>query len=36
VPQYITIVDEELPRTASGKLLKGRLREQVQWGDPLR
>lgn len=36
VPQYITIVADELPRTASGKLLKGRLRERVQWGDPLR
>lgn len=36
VPQYITVVAEELPRTASGKLLKGQLRAQVQWGDPLR
>lgn len=36
VPQYITVVAEELPRTASGKLLKGQLRQQVQWGDPLR
>jgi len=36
VPQYISVVTEELPRTASGKLLKGQLREQVQWGDPLR
>jgi acyl-CoA synthetase (AMP-forming)/AMP-acid ligase II len=36
VPQYITVVAEELPRTASGKLLKGQLREQVQWGPPLR
>lgn len=36
VPQYITVVAEQLPRTASGKLLKGKLREQVQWGDPLR
>ncbi|MEZ0384677.1 class I adenylate-forming enzyme family protein [Mycobacterium sp. pW045] len=36
VPQYITVVAEQLPRTASGKLLKGTLREQVQWGDPLR
>ena len=25
-----------LPRNAGGKLLKGKLREQVQWGDPLR
>ncbi|ORW12983.1 acyl-CoA dehydrogenase [Mycolicibacter longobardus] len=36
VPQYITVVTEELPRTASGKLLKTRLREQVRWGPPLR
>ena len=25
-----------LPRNAGGKLLKGKLREQVRWGDPLR
>ncbi len=36
VPQYVTVVDDALPRNAGGKLLKGRLREQVQWGDPLR
>lgn len=36
VPQYITVVTQELPRTASGKLLKAQLREQVQWGSPLR
>lgn len=36
VPQYVTVVDEALPRNAGGKLLKGRLRDQVQWGDPLR
>ncbi len=36
VPQYVTVVDSALPRNAGGKLLKGRLREQVQWGDPLR
>ncbi|HEX7322145.1 MAG TPA: class I adenylate-forming enzyme family protein [Mycobacterium sp.] len=36
VPQYITVVTEALPRTASGKLLKGQLREQVAWGAPLR
>jgi acyl-CoA synthetase (AMP-forming)/AMP-acid ligase II len=35
-PQYVTVVDEALPRNAGGKLLKGKLREQVQWGDPLR
>jgi acyl-CoA synthetase (AMP-forming)/AMP-acid ligase II len=36
VPQYVTVVDEALPRNAGGKLLKGRLRDQVQWGDPVR
>ena len=36
VPQYVTVVDSALPRNAGGKLLKGNLREQVQWGDPLR
>jgi acyl-CoA synthetase (AMP-forming)/AMP-acid ligase II len=36
VPQYVTVVDGALPRNAGGKLLKAKLREQVQWGDPLR
>ncbi len=36
VPQYVTVVDSALPRNAGGKLLKGNLREQVEWGDPLR
>ncbi len=36
VPQYITVVTEALPRTASGKLRKDQLREQVRWGAPLR
>ncbi len=36
VPQYVAVVGEALPRNAGGKLLKGKLREQVQWGDPLR
>jgi acyl-CoA synthetase (AMP-forming)/AMP-acid ligase II len=36
LPQYITVVTEDLPRNPSGKLLKNRLREQVQWGPPLR
>jgi acyl-CoA synthetase (AMP-forming)/AMP-acid ligase II len=36
VPQYVTIATSALPRNAGGKLLKGALREQVQWGDPLR
>ena len=36
VPQYITVATSALPRNAGGKLLKGKLREQVQWGDALR
>ncbi|MCV7232375.1 class I adenylate-forming enzyme family protein [Mycobacterium branderi] len=36
VPQYVTVVDEPLPRNPGGKLLKGQLREQVQWGPALR
>jgi acyl-CoA synthetase (AMP-forming)/AMP-acid ligase II len=36
VPQYVTVVEEALPRNAGGKLLKGKLRGQVHWGDPLR
>ncbi len=36
VPQYVTVVDEALPRNVGGKLLKGKLRGQVRWGDPLR
>jgi acyl-CoA synthetase (AMP-forming)/AMP-acid ligase II len=36
VPQYITVVTEALPRTASGKLRKDQLREQVQWDAPVR
>ncbi|ORW04284.1 class I adenylate-forming enzyme family protein [Mycobacterium kyorinense] len=36
IPQYITVVTEALPRNPGGKLLKGQLREQVQWGPALR
>ncbi|CAM2895747.1 acyl-CoA dehydrogenase [Mycobacterium intermedium] len=36
LPQYITVVSDALPRNAGGKLLKGRLREEVRWGPPLR
>lgn len=36
IPQYVTVVAEALPRNAGGKLLKGQLREQVQWGPALR
>jgi hypothetical protein len=34
--QYVTVVDSVLPRNAGGRLLTGKLREQVNWGDPLR
>ena len=36
VPQYVTITPSALPRNAGGKLLKGALRQQMQWGDPVR
>lgn len=36
IPQYVTVVTEALPRNAGGKLLKGQLRQQVQWGPALR
>ncbi|MBO0865862.1 MAG: AMP-binding protein [Mycobacterium sp.] len=36
IPQYVSVVSEALPRNAGGKLLKGHLRGQVQWGTALR
>jgi acyl-CoA synthetase (AMP-forming)/AMP-acid ligase II len=36
VPQYVTVVSEPLPRNPGGKLLKGKLREEVRWGPALR
>ncbi|OBK09933.1 class I adenylate-forming enzyme family protein [Mycobacterium asiaticum] len=36
VPQYVNVVTTPLPRNAGGKLLKGKLRDQVQWGSALR
>ena len=36
VPQYIAVRDEPLPRNPAGKVLKHQLREQTEWGDPLR
>ena len=36
VPQYVTVLDDPLPRNPGGKLLKGTLRKTVQWGAPLR
>jgi acyl-CoA synthetase (AMP-forming)/AMP-acid ligase II len=36
VPQYISLRQEPLPRNPGGKLLKAELREQTEWGEPLR
>ena len=36
VPQYVAVRDEALPRNPGGKVLKGQLREETEWGDPLR
>ena len=36
IPQYISVAPGPLPRNAGGKLLKSRLRAEVQWGPPLR
>jgi acyl-CoA synthetase (AMP-forming)/AMP-acid ligase II len=36
VPQYIAVREDALPRNPSGKLLKNQLREETQWGRPLR
>jgi long-chain acyl-CoA synthetase len=36
VPQYIAVRDEPLPRNPGGKVLKGQLREETDWGEPLR
>jgi long-chain acyl-CoA synthetase len=36
VPQYVAQRDEPLPRNPSGKVLKTQLREETEWGKPLR
>ena len=36
VPQYLIVRPEPLPKNPGGKVLKARLREQIQWGKPLR
>ncbi|HEY4429271.1 MAG TPA: AMP-binding protein [Solirubrobacteraceae bacterium] len=36
VPQYLAVRGEPLPRNPSGKVLKTQLREETQWGRPLR
>lgn len=36
VPQYVSVIAEPLPRNPGGKIVKGRIRESVVWGDALR
>jgi acyl-CoA synthetase (AMP-forming)/AMP-acid ligase II len=36
VPQYVAVREQPLPRNPGGKLLKGEIREQTEWGEPLR
>src|SRR4051794_13704673 len=36
VPQYVAIRDEPLPRNPGGKVLKKVLKDETQWGAPLR
>jgi long-chain acyl-CoA synthetase len=36
VPQYVAVRTEPLPRNAGGKILKKPLREETDWGKPLR
>jgi acyl-CoA synthetase (AMP-forming)/AMP-acid ligase II len=36
VPQYVAIRTEPLPRNPGGKVLKKQLREEIEWGEPLR
>jgi long-chain acyl-CoA synthetase len=36
VPQYVALRDEPLPRNPGGKVLKAELRDQTEWGEPLR
>jgi acyl-CoA synthetase (AMP-forming)/AMP-acid ligase II len=36
VPQYIALRSEPLPRNPGGKVLKAQLRDETDWGEPLR
>lgn len=36
IPQYAVLLDGALPRNPGGKVLKGQLRAEIQWGKPLR
>jgi long-chain acyl-CoA synthetase len=35
-PQYVAVLGEPLPRNPGGKVLKAQLRDQTDWGEPLR
>ncbi len=36
VPQYVALRKEPLPRNPGGKVLKAQLRDETEWGEPLR
>jgi acyl-CoA synthetase (AMP-forming)/AMP-acid ligase II len=36
VPQYVAVRGEPLPRNPGGKVLKAQLRDETDWGEPLR
>ena len=36
VPQYVAVRTEPLPRNPGGKVLKAQLRDETDWGEPLR
>jgi acyl-CoA synthetase (AMP-forming)/AMP-acid ligase II len=36
VPQYIAVREQPLPRNPGGKVLKAQLRDETDWGKPLR
>jgi acyl-CoA synthetase (AMP-forming)/AMP-acid ligase II len=36
VPQYVSVREQPLPRNPGGKLLKAQLRDETDWGAPLR
>jgi long-chain acyl-CoA synthetase len=36
VPQYIALREDPLPRNPGGKVLKAQLRDETEWGKPLR
>ena len=36
VPQYVAVRQQPLPRNPGGKVLKAQLRQETDWGEPLR